>query len=127
MLRKTFHGTNIFKIDAKAFELEIPPVLTLCENIGELIYFDEKGKWISCKNCKNGPKDLYKCVDPETGKQYVPLALKLLKSPYEKAQISLASILSKIVKPRNDKKKVWQHIQGEIRTLPKLDRNYFGM
>ena len=22
---------------------------------------------------------------------------------------------------------VWQHIQGEIRTLPKLDRNYFGM
>ena len=35
--------------------------------------------------------------------------------------------MSKIVKPRCDKFKVWEHIQGQIRTRGRLDYHYFGM
>ncbi len=58
MLCKSVNSAGIYKIDPEKFSLKTPPVLTLCEDIGELIYWDDKGKWISCKNCKNGPKEL---------------------------------------------------------------------
>ena len=34
---------------------------------------------------------------------------------------------SKIVKPRSDKFKVWEHIQAQMRTRGRLDYHYFGM
>ena len=39
----------------------------------------------------------------------------------------MAGIFSKIVKPRNDKLKVWQHIQGDIGTMTRFDSHYYGM
>eukprot|EP00795_Rhopilema_esculentum_P010071 gene10071-18717_t len=50
-----------------------------------------------------------------------------LVSPYEKGQISLAGIISKIVKPRSDRFKVWEHFQGDVITRSKYDSHYYGM
>ena len=58
---------------------------------------------------------------------YVPAPLQDLASPYEKGQMALAGIISKIVRPRSDKFKVWEHIQGQILTRCKLDYHYYGM
>ena len=107
--------------------LGIPPILSIYDSIGELSYVTSKGKWISCSNCKRGPIDLYNTCDPDSGKLYVPEVLQSLVSPYEKGQIALAGLFSKIVKPRSDKFKVWEHIQGQVKTFCKLDYHYYGM
>ena len=39
----------------------------------------------------------------------------------------LAGIISKIVKPRSDRFKVWEHFQGDVITRSKYDSHYYGM
>lgn len=85
------------------------------DSVGELSYANSNSKWISCKNCKRGPVHLHNTSDPDTGKLYVPEPLKCLVSQYEKGQIALPGLISKIVKPRSDKFKIWEHIQGEVK------------
>ena len=97
------------------------------ESIGELLYGNAKDVWTSCGKCKKSPVDLYNTSDPDTGKLYVPNALKTLISPYEKGQIALARLISKSVKPCSDKVKVREHIQGQIKTRGRLDYHYCGM
>ena len=113
--------SELIVFDPQTFHLSHPPVLDLFDTLGHLSYTNSTGTWISCTKCKNGPVDLYTTCDPNTGELYVPQALADLASPYEKRQIALAGLISKIVKPRSDKFKIWEHIRG------KLDYHYFGM
>ncbi|XP_065054148.1 uncharacterized protein LOC135682959 isoform X4 [Rhopilema esculentum] len=118
---------KLIAFDPLCIGCETPPVLDLYDTIGELAYQNNRGRWTSCTNCKRGPIELYNAADPETGKLYVPEPLRDLVSPYEKGQISLAGLISKIVKPRSDKFKVWEHFQGDVRTRTKSDYHYYGM
>ena len=113
--------------DCSLVDLSHPPVLQKYDSIGELLYVNAKNVWTACGNCRKGPVDLYNTSDPNNGQLYVPDALKDLVSPYEKGQIALAGLISKSVKPRCDTFKVWEHIQGQIRTRGRLDYHYFGM
>ncbi|XP_065058005.1 uncharacterized protein LOC135685854 isoform X1 [Rhopilema esculentum] len=118
---------NYVTFDPLGIGYETPPVLDLYDTIGELAYQNNRGRWTSCRTCKSGPIELYNAADPGTGKLYVPEPLRDLVSPYEKGQISLAGIISKIVKPRSDRFKVWEHFQGDVITRSKYDSHYYGM
>ena len=107
LITKDIKGHLIYKIDPESLDIEEPPVFQIVGDIGELAYEDSKNNWISCKNCKDGPIDLYTCGDPETGLQTLPDALKALRNPYEKGQISIAGIYQKIVKKRDNLRKTW--------------------
>ena len=112
LITKDIKGHLIYKVDPESLDIEEPPVFQIVGDIGELAYEDSKNNWISCRNCKDGPIDLYSCGDPETGLQTLPDALKALRSPYEKGQISIAGIYQKIVKRRDNLSKTWEHVQG---------------
>ena len=70
---------------------------------------------------------MYDASDPTTHNVCVTDALKEVASPYEKGQIALAGLVSTILKPSNDKKKLWEHIQGQIQMCSRLDKHSFGM
>ena len=127
LITGNFGRVKVMAFDANSLGLTYPPALEIFDSIGELSYTNSKGIWIACNNYRKRPVDLYNACDPNTGKLYVPEALKDLVSPYERGQIALAGLISKIVKPRNDKFKIWEHIQGQIQTRDRLDYHYFGM
>eukprot|EP00112_Aurelia_sp_Birch-Aquarium-sp1_P026726 Seg968.10 transcript_id=Seg968.10/GoldUCD/mRNA.D3Y31 product="hypothetical protein" protein_id=Seg968.10/GoldUCD/D3Y31 len=127
LITKDIKGNLIYKIDPDSLDIEEPPVFQVVGDIGELAYEDSKNNWISCRNCKDGPIDLYTCGDPETGLQTLPDALKALRGPCEKGQISIAGIYQKIVKKRDNLRKTWEHVQGQVSTMTKLNNHYYGM
>ena len=127
LLSRNSKRKHIVQFDINSATLSHPPVLNIFSSIGDLSYTDSTGMWVSCNHCRRGAIDLYNTCDPSTGKLYVPDPLKDLVSPYEKGQIALAGLISKIVKPRSDRRKIWEHIQGQIETRCKLDYHYFGM
>ena len=108
--------SNVIAFNPDTFNISHPPVLGIFDSLGDLLYTNTTGTWMSCNNCKNGPIDLYNTCDPNIDELYVPQVLADLASPYERRQIALAGLISKIVKPRSDKFKIWEHIQGEIQT-----------
>ena len=54
-----------------------------------------------------------------------PPEVTSLKSEAERCQVALCGIFSTTVK--DAKRHQWRHIQGEVNTLHKLDRHYYGM
>ena len=66
--------------DPESICLSCPPLLKKFDTIGEVSYKNASGTWIACNTCKQNPVDLYNTSDPNTGKQYIPDALKELPS-----------------------------------------------
>jgi len=54
-----------------------------------------------------------------------PVQITFLKTKFQKCQVALCGIFSTTVK--DAKKHQWHHIQGEVNSLHKLDRHYYGM
>ena len=127
MMIKNKRNNGLFKYDPEDLDTEEAPAKTLFPNLPDRLFKDEQGNFLSCKNCRRGPFQLYDCSDPETGAQYIPEAIKALTKPYELAQISLAGLINKRVKQRNDRLKIWDHFQGQSRVMQKFDDQYYGM
>ena len=127
MMIKNKRNNALFKYDPEDLDIEEAPAKTLFPNLPDHLYKDEQGNFLSCKNCRRGPFQLYDCSDPETGAQYIPEAIKALTKPYELAQISLAGLINRRVKQRNDRLKIWDHFQGQSRVMQKFDDQYYGM
>ena len=127
LMIKNKKNNGLFKFDPEDLENEEAPAKTLFPNLADRLFKDQRGNFLSCKNCRRGPFGLYDCSDPETGAQYVPEAIKALTKPYELAQISLAGLINRKVKERNDRLKVWDHFQGQANVMQKFDDQYYGM
>ena len=56
----------------------------------------------------------------------LPSQVICLKTEFEKCQVALCGIFSTTVK-KDAKRHQWRHIQGEVNTLHKLDKHYYGM
>eukprot|EP00112_Aurelia_sp_Birch-Aquarium-sp1_P021169 Seg5623.2 transcript_id=Seg5623.2/GoldUCD/mRNA.D3Y31 product="hypothetical protein" protein_id=Seg5623.2/GoldUCD/D3Y31 len=127
MMIKNKKNNGLFKYDPEDLEIEEAPAKILFPDLPNRLFKDDNGNFLSCKNCRRGPFQLYDCSDPETGAQYVPEAIKALTKPYELAQISLAGLINRRVKERNDRLKIWDHFQGQSRVMQKFDDQYYGM
>ena len=103
------------------------PVESLYEDLPTLPFEKSKVQWYSCKLCSKGIRQLFPCVDPDTGLQMVPRELENLKSPYERGQVSLCGLFSTTLKRAHPFRKVWQHFAGEVNILHKLNHHYYGM
>lgn len=103
------------------------PVDNLFEGPPVLPFKKSDVQWYSCKLCRKGIRQLFPCVDPETGFQKVPKEMENLKTPYERGQVSLCGLLSTTLKRADPFRKVWPHIPGEVNILHKLNRHYYGM
>ena len=133
--------TNLVDIDIS--EENIPALAykraMLQDNTGDLPYVHTNGKLYSCSNCKvfESPEDLPivfhvgKVTDdnstlPVTEWEMVyPSCLTALANQYERSQIALCALFSTTVK--DAKQHQWKHVQGEVNSLHKLDKHYYGM
>ena len=133
--------TNLVDIDIS--EENIPAFAykraMLQNNTGDLSYVHTNGKLYSCCNCKafESPEDLPivfhvgKVTDdnsslPVTEWEMVyPSCLTALANQYELSQIALCALFSTTVK--DAKQHQWKHVQGEVNSLHKLDKHYYGM
>ena len=66
--------------DPESIGLSCLPILKKFDTIGELSYKNASMTWVACNTCKQNTVDLYNASDPNTGKQYIPDALKELPS-----------------------------------------------
>ena len=112
--------------DVKALGLACPPEFDVFESIGELSYSTSKWSWTTCSTRGTSPVDVYNTCDPHTGKLLFLQLWKARASPYEKRQIALTWLISKLVTSCSDKLKIWEHIQWQIQTRSRLDYHYFG-
>ena len=133
--------TNLVDIDVS--EENIPGFAykraMLQDNTGDLTYVHTNGKLYSCGNCKafESPDELPivfhvgKVTDdnsslPVTEWEMVyPSCLTALANQYERSQIALCALFSTTVK--DAKQHQWKHVQGEVNSLHKLDKHYYGM
>ena len=134
--------TNLVDIDVS--EENIPAFAykraMLQNNTGDLSYYvHTNGKLYSCGSCKafESPEDLPiafhvgKVTDdnstlPVTEWEMVyPSSLTALANQYELSQIALCALFSTTVK--DAKQHQWKHVQGEVNSLHKLDKHYYGM
>ena len=111
----------------------------LQNNTGDLTYVHTNGKLYSCGSCKafESPEDLPivfhvgKVAEdnstlPVTEWEMVyPSCLTALANRYELSQIALCALFSTTVK--DAKQHQWKHVQGEVNSLHKLDKHYYGI
>ena len=62
-----------------------------------------------------------------TGHQDIPQPLADLRTPYEKHQVSLLTILSTTLKKQNPFTRTWEHKLGQVNLLSKSKTAYSGM
>ena len=108
-------------------------------NMTVLEYRHKSGKLYACTVCKSfrSPSELP--CEFHVGKVKIdgqvlpvdkwdmayPKEILSLKNQVECCQIALCGLLSTVVK--DAKKHQWRHVQGEINSLHKLDKHYYGM
>ena len=105
-----------------------------------LIFVRMKGdseKWLSCPQCKKYavPPDQHVGDVFESGTRIakpvsqwnmkLPNAVANLANRYERGQVSLCGLFSTVVKDAGMSR--FSHVQGEVNSLGKLDRHYYGM
>ena len=104
------------------------------------LYVHSNGKYYACGNCKSfeSPDELSvvfhvgmvtddsSATLPVTEWEMVyPSCLTALANQYELSQIALCALFSTTVK--DAKQHQWKHVQGEVNSLHKLDKHYYGM
>ena len=94
-------------------------------------------KWLSCPQCKKYaiPSDQHvgdvfesgTCVTKPVSQwnMKLPNAVASLANRYERGQVSLCGLFSTVVKDAGMSR--FSHVQGEVNSLGKLDRHYYGM
>ena len=137
-------GSHTNLVDISVSEENIPAFAykraMLQNNTGDLPYVHTNGKLYTCGSCKafESPEDLPivfhvgKVTDdnsaslPVTEWEMVyPSCLTALANQYELSQIALCALFSTTVK--DAKQHQWKHVQGEVNSLHKLDKHYYGM
>ena len=127
--------TNL--VDINLTEELIPAVAyqkaLLIAGKGLLEYRHKSGKLYACAVCKTFkfPSDyklhigyLDEKLPIQNWDMTFPEVILNLKNPIEQCQVALCGIFSTTVK--DAKKHQWRHIQGEVNSLHKLDRHYYG-
>ena len=129
--------THLVKLDLD--DKIIPAVAYQCamaiNGRGYLEYRHKSGKLYACSVCTTfkHPKEYgltfhigktNKSSTLEWDMAY-PSQVMCLKTEFEKCQVALCGIFSATVK--DAKRHQWRHIQGEVNTLHKLDKHYYGM
>ena len=129
--------THLVKLDLD--DKTIPAVAYQCamaiNGRGYLEYRHKSGKLYACSVCTTfkNPKEYgitfhvgktNKSSTLEWNMAYPPQVM-CLKTEFEKCQVALCGIFSTTVK--GAKRHQWRHIQGEVNTLHKLDKHYYGM
>ena len=128
--------TNL--VDINLTEEQIPAVAyqkaLLIAGKGLLEYRHKSGKLYACAVCKTFkfPSDyklhigyLDEKLPIQNWDMTFPEVILNLKNPIEQCQVALCGIFSTTVK--DAKKHQWRHIQGEVNSLHKLDRHYYGL
>ena len=98
--------------------------------------YSDRERWYACSHCRSNtiPSDQYvgdvtsangelKPVSEWSTEKPQPVAA--LRNKYETGQVALCGLFSTTVKEAN----VWQwkHVQGEVNSIHKLDRHYYGL
>ena len=130
-------------VDVDISEEDIPALAyrraMLQNKTGDLTYVHNNGKLYACGTCKSydSPDELATVfhvgkVADDTGTLPVtewemtyPKAITALTNNYEQCQIALCGLFSTTVK--DAKQHQWKHIQGEVNSLHKMDKHYYGM
>ena len=129
--------TNLVKLDID--DEVIPAVAYQCamttNGRGYLDYHHKSGKLYACSVCSSYKSPTEYSITFHVGKAVKPCTLEwdmvypsqvmCLKTEFEKCQVSLCGIFSTTIK--DAKRHQWQHIQGEVNALHKLDKHYYGM
>ena len=129
--------TRLVSLDVE--DNNIPAVSYQCAMVissrGCLDYRHKSGKLYVCSVCSSYKNPTEYSLTFHVGKtpgltvtewdMVYPPEVTSLKSEAEKCQVALCGIFSTTIK--DAKKHQWQHIQGEVNALHKLDRHYYGM
>ena len=132
--------TNLVDLDID--DNDIPAIAyqkVICKDeCNVLQYRHRSGKLYACSVCKSfrTPSELN--IDFHVGKvktkdhlpvrkweMACPYEILSLKNQVECGQIALCGLFSTVVK--DARKHQWRHIQGEVNSLHKLDRHYYGL
>ena len=102
---------------------------------GYLDYRHKSGKLYACSVCSSYKSPAEYSITFHVGKTHrsstsewdmvYPSQVVCLKTAFEKCQVALCGIFSTTIK--DAKRHQWQHIQGEVNALHKLDKHYYGM
>ena len=133
--------TNLVNVNIE--EKNIPAVvyqkLMIHSNTTVLEYRHKSGKLYACTVCKSFKSPSELPCEFHVGKVKIdgqvlpvdkwdmayPKEILSLKNQVECCQIALCGLFSTVVK--DAKKHQWHHVQGEINSLQKLDKHYYGM
>ena len=106
-----------------------------------LDYRYKSGKLFACTVCKSFKSPSELSTDFHVGKVKIndnilpvdqwdmryPHEILSLKNQVECGQVALCGLFSTVVKDAKLKMHQWRHIQGEINSLHKLDKHYYGL